>query len=310
MTPDNSFHPCPGQPEPVGQDIRRILAPNPSPMTFRGTNTYMLGQRGLAVIDPGPDDSTHLQAILNAVEPGQRITHILVTHAHLDHSPLATRLSVATGAPVMAYGPASAGRSAVMQNLANAGLRDGGEGIDHAFSPDHALADGQEIVGDGWRITAYWTPGHLGNHMCFAMGDAVFTGDLVMGWASSLVSPPDGDLTDFMASCERLRQIPARVFHSGHGAPIDAPQERLDWLISHRQSREAAILAHLRNGPCDAASFAQAIYTETPHALLPAATRNVLAHLIDLMGKNQVSPLETLSPNSRFRLQAKAQKEV
>lgn len=310
MTPDNSFHPDPGQPQPVGQDIRRILAPNPSPMTFRGTNTYLLGQRGLAVIDPGPDDSSHLQAILDAVQPGQHITHILVTHAHLDHSPLATRLSAATGAPVMAYGPASAGRSAVMQNLADAGLYDGGEGIDHAFSPDLALTDGQVIDGDGWRITAHWTPGHLGNHMCFAVGDAVFTGDLVMGWASSLVSPPDGDLTDFMASCERLRQIPARVFHSGHGAPIDAPQARLDWLISHRQSRETAILAQLRNGPCDAANLAQAIYTDTPPALLPAATRNVLAHLIDLMGKNQVSPLETLSPDSRFQLQTGGQKEV
>jgi len=310
MTQDDSFNPCPGHPEDLGQDIRRILAPNPSPMTFRGTNSYLLGRAGLAVIDPGPDDPAHLQAILDAVQPGQRITHILVTHAHLDHSPLAARLSAATGAPVLAYGPASAGRSAVMQKLADTGLRDGGEGIDHSFLPDNTLADGQVIDGDGWRITALWTPGHLGNHMCFAMGDVVFTGDLVMGWASSLVSPPDGDLTDFMASCEHLRQRPAQVFHSGHGAPITAPQTRLEWLMSHRKSREAAILAHLHNGPSGAGALAQAIYTETPPALLPAATRNVLAHLIDLMQKNKVSPLDNLSAQSRFELLVKTTKEV
>ena len=310
MTKDDSFNPCPGQPQDLGHDIRRILAPNPSPMTFRGTNTYIVGRTGLAIIDPGPDDPAHLQAILDSVQSGQRITHILVTHAHLDHSPLAARLSAATSAPVLAFGPASAGRSAIMQKLADAGLRDGGEGIDCDFLPDNTLADGQVIDGEGWRITAIWTPGHLGNHMCFAMGDVVFTGDLVMGWASSLVSPPDGDLTDFMASCERLRQHPAQIFHSGHGAPIDAPQARLDWLISHRKSREAAILAHLRSGPSDAKGLARAIYTETPPALLPAATRNVLAHLIDLMGKNQVAPLETLSAESRFGLRKSTEKEV
>ncbi len=310
MTQDDSFDPCPGYPEDLGHDIRRILAPNPSPMTFRGTNTYIVGRTGLAVIDPGPDDPAHLQAILDAVQPGQRITHILVTHAHLDHSPLAARVSAATGAPVLAYGPASAGRSAVMQTLADQGLSDGGEGIDHDFSPGRPLSDKEEIDGDGWRITALWTPGHLGNHMCFAMGDVVFTGDLVMGWASSLVSPPDGDLTDFMASCERLRQQPAQVFHSGHGAPITAPQARLDGLIAHRRGREAAILAHLRNGPADALGLAQAIYTETPPALLPAATRNVLAHLIDLMGKNQVAPLDPLSAQCRFEVVRRTKKEV
>lgn len=300
MMPQSAFNPPVGIAEDMGRGIRRILAPNPSPMTYLGTNTYMLGETGIAVIDPGPDDQSHLAAILGALGPGQRVTHILVTHAHLDHSPLAAQLARETGAKVHAFGHARDGRSAVMERLAQSGLNDGGEGIDHGFCPDIRLADGEVVTGEGWTITALWTPGHLGNHLCFQTRGAVFTGDLVMGWASSLVSPPDGDLTDFMASCARLRDIGAEVFHSGHGAPIDDPMARLDWLISHRRAREAAILAQLGSGPATAQELAQRIYTETPRALLPAATRNVLAHLIDLMGKNLVSPLDPLSSDARF----------
>ena len=300
MTAEAEFDPPVGVAQDMGRGIRRVLAPNPSPMTFRGTNTYLLGERGLAVIDPGPDDPAHLEAILNAVGPGQRITHILVTHAHLDHSPLARQLAEATGAPVLAYGDARAGRSAAMTRLAAGGLSDGGEGLDLGFRPDTALRDGEEITGDGWTLWAHWTPGHLGNHMCFAARGAVFTGDLVMGWASSLVSPPDGDLTDFMASCARLKTIGAEVFHSGHGAPIEAPGARLDWLVAHRQGREADILAALGRGAASARELAGTIYTDTPAALLPAATRNVLAHLIDLMGKDAVRPLDPLGADARF----------
>ena len=302
MTVTETFNPAVGQPQDVGPAIRRILAPNPSPMTFRGTNTYLVGEKGLAVIDPGPDDAAHLHAILNAIRPGQEITHILVTHSHRDHSPLAPVLARETGAKVLAYGPSGAGRSAVMQQLAAAGLRDAGEGVDAAFRPDTALPDGTVIDGDGWTMTAHWTPGHLGNHMCFQLGDAVFTGDIVMGWASSLVSPPDGDLSEFMASCAKLRDLDARVFHSGHGAPITDPRGRTEWLIAHRKSREAAILDRLADGPATAPELTRAIYTDTPAALIPAATRNVLAHLIDLLGKNMVRTREKLSENARFEL--------
>lgn len=302
MTPQTEFNPPVGQPEDLGRGIRRILAPNPSAMTFRGTNTYLLGETDLAVIDPGPDDPAHLEAVLRAVGPGQRISHIFVTHAHLDHAPLARALAHRTGAAVLAYGTARAGRSAAMQQLAAAGLGDGGEGVDLAFQPDHCLQDGETVHAQGWSLTAHWTPGHLGNHMCFAARGAIFTGDLVMGWASSLVSPPDGDLSDFMASCAKLRALPAEVYHSGHGAPIEAPLARLDWLIAHRRSREAAILEHLAHGPADAETLARQIYTDTPPALLPAATRNVLAHLIDLHGKSMALPLDALSPQARFRL--------
>jgi glyoxylase-like metal-dependent hydrolase (beta-lactamase superfamily II) len=302
MQAPDSFDPVIGTAEPLAADLRRIVAPNPSPMTYRGTNTYLLGRHGLAVIDPGPDHPDHLQAILQAVGPGQQITHILVTHTHLDHSPLARPLAEATGAPVLAFGTAESGRSEVMKELGRSGLIGGGEGIDAAFAPDETVADGDRIDGDGWSLQALHTPGHIGNHLCFTHENACFTGDLVMGWASSLVSPPDGDLTDFMTSCRRLAGRRWEVFHPGHGAPVHAPMERLDWLISHRLSREAAILERLATQPASAAALADAIYTETPPALRGAATRNVLAHLVDLYGKSLVAPKGALHVDAVFKV--------
>ncbi|MBZ8119277.1 MBL fold metallo-hydrolase [Roseovarius sp. LXJ103] len=297
----DDFNPAPGTAIPLALDLRRIVAPNPSPMTYRGTNTYLIGQSNIAVIDPGPDDPNHLSAILSALEPGQRITHILTTHAHRDHTPLAAPLSEQTGAPVYAYGGPEAGRSAVMADLAATGLMRGGEGVDEGFTPDITLKDNEIITGTDWQIRALWTPGHFGNHLCFEMGGAIFCGDLVMGWASSLVSPPDGDLTDFMASCRRLQECGAKVLYPGHGAPITDPAARLKWLIAHRETREAQILAQIAHGPATASQIAQAIYTDTNPALLPAAVRNVLAHLIDLMGKKHAAPQGALHADTPFR---------
>lgn len=299
---DDPFDPPVGVAERLGPSLRRVLAPNPSPMTFRGTNTYLLGTQEIAVIDPGPDHEAHLAAILHALEPGQRITHICVTHSHMDHSPLARRLSAETGAPVLGFGPSGSGRSAIMAQLAATGLADAGEGIDPDFMPDRTLRDGEIVAGKEWALTAIWTPGHLGNHLSFAWEETVFTGDLVMGWASSLVSPPDGDLTDFMASCRRLRELDAQVFHAGHGAPISDPMARLDWLIDHRLSREAAILEALHEAPATTADLARAIYTDTPAQLIPAAQRNILAHLVDLYTKSRVEPIGDLTENAQFQL--------
>jgi len=296
----DEFDPAIGIAETLEPGLRRIVAPNPSPMTFRGTNTYVLGTGDLAVIDPGPMSETHLAAILAACGPGQQVSHIVVTHSHLDHSPLARPLAAATGAPVLAFGDTSAGRSAVMAKLAQSGMTGGGEGIDHGFAPDQVIGDGARITGSDWDIDVIHTPGHLGNHICLGWGDACLTADHVMGWASSLVSPPDGDLTDFMASCGRLAATPWRVFYPGHGAPIRAPNARLDWLIAHRLSREAAILEALKNRPATAAGIARSVYHDTPAALLPAATRNVLAHLIDLTGKSTVRPRGALTADSVF----------
>lgn len=297
-----AFDPPAGVAQELEPGLRRVLAPNPSPMTFRGTNTYLLGTREIAVIDPGPDDTVHLQAILSALAPGQTISHILVTHAHIDHSPLSRALARETGAPVLAYGDVFAGRSDVMTGLAAKGLAGGGEGVDVGFSPDICLTDGEIVLGDGWQVETLHTPGHFGNHVAFGWNDACFTGDLVMGWASSLVSPPDGDLTDFMASCARLRARDWRAFHSGHGAPIKDPAGRLDWLIAHRSSRESEILAALQHSPSRAYDLACRIYTETPTALMGAATRNVFAHLIDLTGRNRVEPAGPLESEAVFSL--------
>lgn len=304
MQAPDDFNPRPGQAVTLSAGLRRVLAPNPSPMTYRGTNTYLVGERDIAAIDPGPLSEAHLAAILGALESGQRISHILVTHTHLDHSPLAAPLSQKTGAPILAFGGPDAGRSEVMTQLARDGLSGGGEGIDKEFRPDTQLSDGEFVHGDDWTLEVIHTPGHLGNHIALAWGDICFTADHVMGWASSLVSPPDGDLTDFMAACHKLRERDWSVFHAGHGAPITDPDARLEWLIKHRLGREAQILTALEDREATVKDLTRRVYTDTPDALLPAAERNVFAHLIDLTNRSLVSADPKLSVTAKFRRHA------
>jgi glyoxylase-like metal-dependent hydrolase (beta-lactamase superfamily II) len=272
-------------------------------MTHTGTNTWIVGEVEVAVIDPGPDDDAHLDAILAALGPGERVRHILVTHAHRDHSPLARRLAARTGAPVCGAGDMAGRRRPVMARLAESGLAGGGEGVDADFGPDIVLEEGDAVSGPGWELTARATPGHTADHLAFAWGEALFSGDHVMGWASSLVSPPDGDLVAFMASCRRLAAAPPRVCYPGHGAPVTDPTARLAWLIAHREGREAQILDALATGPGRTPrALAEAIYTDTPPALLPAATRNVLAHLIALWEAGRVTADPALAEGARFAL--------
>lgn len=294
--------PRPGAVCRLAPGIRRVVAPNPSPMTLWGTNTYLIGTGRVAVIDPGPDDPAHLAALRAALGPAERITHILVTHTHLDHSPLAARLSRETGAPVFGFGATGDGRSPVMRALAANGLSAGGEGADMAFSPDERLRDGDVVQGGDWSLTAIWTPGHMSNHLCFALEDHVLTGDHVMGWASSLISPPDGDMGAYMESLDRLQAGAAAGFYPGHGPPIEAPQTRIAELRAHRRAREVQILDALARGAADAADLAQRIYTDTDAALLPAATRNVFAHLIDLAARGRVRPSAPGSADEVFAL--------
>lgn len=260
--------------------VRVIRADNPSALTGPGTNSFLIGESEVAVIDPGPDDPAHVEAILETAQG--RISHILVTHAHLDHCAAVPRLAAATGAPVFAFGPADSGRSPTMQRLAGEGLVSRAEGADPGFRPDIRLADGDVLRGDGWTIEAIHTPGHMGCHLSFRLGDRVFCGDVVMGWSTTLISPPDGDLVDYFRSLDRLAGLSPRVLLPAHGGPVDAPLPRLAELAAHRRHRSAQILAALDHTPGTAAELAERIYTDVPRTILPAAARNVLSHLIAL----------------------------
>jgi glyoxylase-like metal-dependent hydrolase (beta-lactamase superfamily II) len=270
-------------------------------MTHWGTNTYLLGTGPLVVVDPGPDDPAHFAALRTSIGAA-RVEAVIVTHPHRDHSPLAPRLARACGAPVLGFGPPEAGRRPVMADLAARGGLGGGEGVDAGFRPDAGIGEGDRIAAGGTVLEVLHTPGHFAGHLSLALGDAVLTGDHVMGWASTLVSPPDGDLASFRATSARLRAREDRVFYPGHGAPVTDPAARLDWLVAHRAGREAAILRALTRGPSSVEEIAQRVYTDLAAPMLPAACRNVLAHLIDLSEKGVVLPEAAPEASGHFRL--------
>ena len=289
-------------PKAMAPQIRTVLAPNPSIMTQNGTNSYILGTGRVALIDPGPAMPGHLAAVLDALGPGESISHIFVTHAHLDHSGLAPALAKATGARIYGYGSATSGRSTAMQSLVSRVNIGGGEGADHAFRPDVVLADGTTITGPTWHIEAIHTPGHMGSHLCYAAGNILFSGDHVMGWSSTLISPPDGDMADYMAS---LQKLAARSWHSflpGHGAMIANPAQKLAELAAHRHARAAALLAAIAEGATTIARMTDLVYADLDIRLKPAAHRNILAHLIDLEARKVISATPYPSPDAIFRL--------
>ncbi|MDN5567835.1 MAG: MBL fold metallo-hydrolase [Paracoccus sp. (in: a-proteobacteria)] len=283
---------------PVKEPLR-ILAPNPSPLTGPGTTTFLIGQDHVAVIDPGPDDDTHLATIM---EQGRgKISHIFVTHAHRDHSEGAPRLSRMTGAPVLAFGGAAHGRSPIMTRLANSGLVQGGEGLDHNFAPDIRLQDAQTVETPDWTLRALHTPGHAAGHICLAWDDTIFCGDLVMAWSSTLISPPDGDLGDYFRSLDRLAALAPHRMWPTHGPAIDAPLPRISELARHRRARTAQILTALRQSPDSAAGLARRLY-DVPTHLLPAAERNILSHLIELSQLGAIDFPEILTFDTIFSI--------
>ncbi|MEM9046105.1 MAG: MBL fold metallo-hydrolase [Pseudomonadota bacterium] len=287
---------------PGDMRVRRLTCPNASPMTFTGTQSYIVGTGEVAVIDPGPLREEHLERLLSCLSPGERISHILVTHSHVDHSPGARWLKAKTGAEIFGYGSHRDGMSAVMQRLAASTEIGGGEGGDTSFSPDQKLDEGDRIHGPDWEIVAHHTPGHLSNHLSFTLsgGGVIFTGDTVMGWATTLVSPPEGDMRAFMASLDRLEAAQAHVFLPGHGHPIDEPSRMIRHQRQHRLARASQVLAALEDGPADPETLTRRIYTDVDPALLPAAQRNVLSTLIWQMEEGQVGTEDSFGASVRF----------
>jgi glyoxylase-like metal-dependent hydrolase (beta-lactamase superfamily II) len=283
-----------GRLEPVAPGIRRIVARNPGPFTFQGTGTYVVGEGQVAVIDPGPDLPEHIEALLMDLA-GEEVTHILVTHTHRDHSPAAAAVKEATGAPTYGFGPHAGGRRG------EAGVEEGG---DWDFVPDIVVADGGEIAGAGWRFAAVHTPGHTSNHLCFALPDSgvLFSGDHVMGWSTSVIAPPDGDMAAYMASLDKLLGRHDAVYWPTHGPAITEPKEHVRAFIGHRREREAGILDCLNAGIERVDRMVERLYVGLNPNLKRAAGRSVLAHLIDLRGREIVACEGTPTTESHYRL--------
>ena len=272
--------------------VRRVVAPNPSAFTYHGTGTFIVGRGEVAVIDAGPALARHVDALLAATR-GETVTHQLVTHNHSDHSPAARLLKQATGADIWAFAPHGGGAQTAV----------GEEGIDSAFRPDHRLAHGEVVAGAGWTLEAVLTPGHMANHLCFALPEeaTLFSGDHVMGWSTSVVSPPDGDMAAYMASLRALQRRPETLYRPTHGPAIAAPGAHVAALIRHRQAREAQIAACLADGIATVAAMVERLYGDIDRRLHPAARRSVLAHLIHMVASGRAACEGEAEEESRFR---------
>ena len=282
-----------GKIERVAPGVRRIVANNPGPFTFRGTGTYVVGEGEVAVIDPGPDLAEHVEALLAGLK-GERITHLLITHTHRDHSPAAAAVKAATGAPTYGFGPHGGRRG-------TPGIEEGG---DWDFVPDIVVKDSDQIIGSGWQFEAVHTPGHTSNHLCFALTDQgiLFSGDHVMGWSTSVIAPPDGNMAAYMASLDKLLVRNDTVYWPTHGPAITEPKEHVRAFIAHRREREAGVIACLEAGIGQIDAMVERLYIGLNPNLKRAAGRSLLAHLIDLIGRGAVSCEGTPTPDATYRL--------
>ncbi|MGD9544791.1 MAG: MBL fold metallo-hydrolase [Methylocystis sp.] len=274
---------------------RRAIAPNSGPFTYTGTCSYVVGAGDVAIIDPGPDDPRHVEALLASVS-GERVRYVLVTHTHRDHSPAARTLKEATGATIAgcaSYAPADSHPPGGL-NLDAA--------HDRSYAPDIALNDGDALQIGGATLVALATPGHTANHLCFALAEeqSLFTGDHVMAWATTVIAPPDGSMTDYLASLERLRARRDRIYWPGHGEPVQEPQRYLRALIHHRRARETAIVQRLDAGDETIAEIVAQIYESVDKRLHPAAAMTTLAHLTDLIARGLVDCSEAPGLQARF----------
>jgi glyoxylase-like metal-dependent hydrolase (beta-lactamase superfamily II) len=270
----------PGLLEPLGPQLARLLAPNPSPYTGEGTWVHLIGDDRLVLLDPGPADPAHLDA-LEAAIAGRPLDAILVTHTHRDHSPAAAPLSARTGAPVLGCAP-----------LVVPGDQEAG--FDTAYAPDRILADGEMVELAGQRIKVVHTPGHTSNHLCFAWGERLFSGDHVMGWSTTVVIPPDGHMGAYMASLSKLQQRPETLYHPAHGEPVEDPQRLLRGLLTHRLQRERQLLRLAGERPGTLEDLTARAYPALDLRLVPAARATALAHLVTLEERGAVRSVEGL----------------
>jgi glyoxylase-like metal-dependent hydrolase (beta-lactamase superfamily II) len=271
-----------GVPQKLSPLVTRLLADNPGIFTFRGTGVYIVGGgNSVAVIDPGPDSPSHLAALKAALD-GRRVSHILITHTHADHSPAARAVKEWTGAKTFAFGPHPPRDTEDGPRVE--------EGGDRSFVPDVRLKDGARIEGEGFALEALHTPGHMSNHLCFALDQekALFTGDHVMGWSTTVVAPPDGDMTDYMASLDRLIAREDAILYPTHGGPIRPPKPFLEAYRAHRLEREAGVLACVRQGLTSIPAIVEKLYADVDRRLYPAAGRSVEAHLIKLKREGRI----------------------
>lgn len=273
--------------------IRRVIAENPSAFTFHGTGTYIIGRGKVAIIDPGPLIDSHIDHLLKAVE-GEEVSHILITHTHRDHSPAAEIIKQKTGAKTYGFGPHGSGNPGAPSD----------EGGDMDFVPDIAIKDADIIEGDGWSVEAVHTPGHLSNHLCFALGQekALFTGDHVMGWSTTVVSPPDGDMSAYMASLEKLLPRDDEIYWPTHGPAITDPKPFVEALIGHRQGRMEQARTCLRAGPQTIKQMVATMYHDVPEHLHPAAARSLFSHLIHMVNTGEIDAGGKAHEDSLYRL--------
>lgn len=281
-----------GKVDQVSPLIRRVVANNPGAFTYTGTGVYIIGHGNVAVIDPGPLLDTHFEALKRALE-GERVTHVLVTHSHMDHSPLAHPLARWADCRVYAGGAAVATEGDVRMEA----------GDDLSFKPDDIVSDGWTCSGPGWTLEAIETPGHTSNHVCYALHEenALFSGDHVMGWSTTVISPPDGDMGDYLSSLEKVRDRNFDVIWPTHGPPVtDTPARFIQAYIDHRKQREAAILERLAAGDRTIPEMVETIYADVDKRLHPAACHSVLGHMILLVKDGRVQS-EDAEPGIRTR---------
>jgi glyoxylase-like metal-dependent hydrolase (beta-lactamase superfamily II) len=286
-----------GDAERVSPRIRRLVAENPGPFTYLGTGVYIIGEGDVAVIDPGPMVEEHFEALKRELQ-GERITHVLVTHSHMDHSPLAHPLAKWAGCKVYAAGPAIPSESEVRMEA----------GDDLRFQPDVIIKDGDTFKGSNWTIEAVTTPGHTSNHVCFALKEenALFSGDHVMGWSTTVISPPDGHMGDYFASLEKIRKRGLSTIWPTHGPPVTNVGPFLDAYIEHRKAREQAIIDRLKAGDTLIPDMVKVIYKDVDKRLHPAACHSVLAHVIHLAETGRVTAEGPFGLATEYRLRAAA----